>query len=69
MDYQALFQEYIQQGTLLDKTFWCKPALKSPKHLWPADNNTVQYTVQTVTGCFYYNLFIYKVINLLRFNL
>lgn len=39
MDYQALFQEYIQQGTLLDKTCWGKSALKSPKHLWTADKD------------------------------
>lgn len=39
MDYQALFQEYIQRGTLLDKRLWCRRALESPKHLWSADNN------------------------------
>lgn len=56
MDYQALFQDYIQRGTLQDKTFWCKPALKSPKHLWPADSNTVWYMLLVVTGCFHYKL-------------
>lgn len=60
MDYQALFQEYIQRGTLPDKRLWRKHALESPKHLWSADNNAAEegrkrkhLEVAIISGCIY----------------